>query len=61
MIRLADYIVRYLADHGIGHVLMVTGGAAMHLNDAFEENLGSRSFSVTMNSRARSRWKPTLN
>lgn len=35
MIRLSDYIVRYLADHGIGHVFMVTGGAAMHLNDAF--------------------------
>ena len=35
MIRLSDYIVRYLADHGIGHVFMVTGGASMHLNDAF--------------------------
>ena len=35
MIRLSDYIVRYLVDHGIGHVFMVTGGAAMHLNDAF--------------------------
>ena len=35
MIRLSDYIVRYLAHHGIGHVFMVTGGAAMHLNDAF--------------------------
>ena len=33
--RVSDYIVRYLADHGIGHVFMVTGGAAMHLNDAF--------------------------
>jgi len=32
MIRLSDYIVRYLADHGIGHVFIVTGGAAMHLN-----------------------------
>jgi len=35
MIRLSDYIVRYLADHEIGHVFMVTGGASMHLNDAF--------------------------
>jgi len=35
MIRLSDYIVRYLADHGISHVFIVTGGAAMHLNDAF--------------------------
>jgi len=33
--RVADYIVRRLAEHGIGHVFMVTGGASMHLNDAF--------------------------
>jgi acetolactate synthase-1/2/3 large subunit len=33
--RVADYIVGRLAEHGIGHVFMVTGGAAMHLNDAF--------------------------
>lgn len=35
MIRLSDYIVTTLASHGIRHVFMVTGGAAMHLNDAF--------------------------
>ena len=35
MMRVADYIVGKLADHGIGHVFMVTGGASMHLNDAF--------------------------
>lgn len=35
MMRLADYITSYLADLGVGHVFMVTGGAAMHLNDAF--------------------------
>ena len=38
MIRLADYIVERLAEHGIRHVFMVTGGAAMHLNDAFGRN-----------------------
>ena len=32
--RVADYIAQILADHGIRHVFMVTGGAAMHLNDA---------------------------
>ncbi|MEI6321697.1 MAG: thiamine pyrophosphate-binding protein [bacterium] len=37
-IRLADYIVQTLASHGIRHVFMVTGGAAMHLNDAFGRN-----------------------
>lgn len=34
-IRVADYIAKTLATHGIRHVFMVTGGGAMHLNDAF--------------------------
>ncbi|MFA6716104.1 MAG: thiamine pyrophosphate-binding protein [Victivallaceae bacterium] len=32
--RVADYIFKYLADYGIKHVFLVTGGGAMHLNDA---------------------------
>jgi acetolactate synthase I/II/III large subunit len=35
MIRVADYIAQTLAEHGIHHVFLVTGGGAMHLNDAF--------------------------
>lgn len=35
MIRVADYIAQKLVQHGIRHVFMVTGGGAMHLNDAF--------------------------
>lgn len=38
--RLSDYIVSTLASRGISHVFMVTGGAAMHLNDAFGRNPG---------------------
>src|SRR5471030_1792372 len=34
MIRVADYIARTLADRGVGHVFLVTGGGAMFLNDA---------------------------
>src|SRR5271167_4036963 len=34
MIRLADYVVQKLVEHGVRHVFLVTGGAAMHLNDA---------------------------
>lgn len=34
MIRVADYIAQSLAQHGIEHVFLVTGGGAMHLNDA---------------------------
>ena len=34
MIKVSDYIVSRLADHGIRHVFMLTGGGAMHLNDS---------------------------
>jgi len=34
MIRVADYIAQTLARHGVRDVFMVTGGGAMHLNDA---------------------------
>ena len=32
--RVADYIWRFLANKGVRHVFLVTGGGAMHLNDA---------------------------
>ena len=32
--RVADYIWKFLADRGVRHVFLVTGGGAMHLNDA---------------------------
>lgn len=32
--RVADYLAAALADHGIDTVFLVTGGGAMHLNDA---------------------------
>jgi acetolactate synthase I/II/III large subunit len=35
MIKVSDYIVRRLHELGCGHVFMVTGGAAMHLNESF--------------------------
>jgi acetolactate synthase-1/2/3 large subunit len=34
MIKVSDYIVEYLADEGIRHIFMLTGGGAMHLNDS---------------------------
>jgi acetolactate synthase I/II/III large subunit len=34
VIRVADYIARRLADFGVQHVFLLTGGGAMHLNDA---------------------------
>ena len=34
-IRVADLITRLLVEHGITDCFMLTGGGAMHLNDAF--------------------------
>lgn len=34
MMKLSDYLVRYLADYGVRHIFMVTGGGAMHLSDS---------------------------
>lgn len=34
MVKLSDYIARFLADHGVRHLFMLTGGGAMHLNDS---------------------------
>jgi acetolactate synthase-1/2/3 large subunit len=35
MIRVADYIAQTLADRGVRHLFLVSGGGAMFLNDAF--------------------------
>ncbi|HEX4783100.1 MAG TPA: thiamine pyrophosphate-binding protein [Candidatus Sulfotelmatobacter sp.] len=35
--KLSDYVVRFVADQGVKHVFLVTGGGAMHLN----QSLGS--------------------
>lgn len=37
-LRLADYIAGFLADHGVTHNFMITGGGAMQLNDALGHN-----------------------
>ena len=34
MIKVSDYIASHLADRGVRHVFMLTGGGAMHLNDS---------------------------
>ncbi len=37
--KLSDYVVRFVADQGVKHVFLVTGGGAMHLN----QSLGSQT------------------
>lgn len=39
-IRLADYVADFLVSHGIKDCFMVTGGGAMHLNDALGHKEG---------------------
>ncbi len=41
-IRVADYVAQRLAEAGLSDVFMVTGGGAMHLNDAFGRNKALR-------------------
>lgn len=38
VIRVADYVVQKLVKFGVKHAFIVTGGGAMHLNDAFGRN-----------------------
>ncbi len=38
MIRVADFLVSFLADRQVSQVFLVTGGGAMHLNDALGRN-----------------------
>jgi acetolactate synthase-1/2/3 large subunit len=32
--RLADYVMSFVAQQGVKHVFLLTGGEAMHFNDA---------------------------
>lgn len=43
MIRVADYVADFLVEHGINHLFTVTGGGAMHLNDALGKKEGLES------------------
>lgn len=38
MIKLSDYLVRFFVEHGVKETFLVTGGGAMHLNDALAHN-----------------------
>ena len=40
--KLSDYVAQRLADWEVGHVFLVTGGGAMHLNDSLGKAEGLR-------------------
>ena len=41
--KLAKYIAEFMVKNGIEHVFTVTGGGAMHLNDALGHQQGLKS------------------
>ncbi len=43
--RVADVIAAILVEQGVVDVFMLTGGGAMHLNDALGRNKGLRKIS----------------
>ena len=42
--RLADYVMKFLADRGVEQAFLVTGGGAMHLNDALGQRDNPRAY-----------------
>ena len=40
MIKVSDYIARRIAELGVKHVFMISGGGAMHLNDSIGKHKG---------------------
>ena len=40
MMKLSDYVMRFIADAGVKHVFMLPGGGAMHLNDSLARCAG---------------------
>jgi acetolactate synthase-1/2/3 large subunit len=46
-IRVADLIARLLVQSGVSDCFMLTGGGAMHLNDALGAKRGCARFSTT--------------
>src|ERR1700753_1443397 len=34
MPKLSDFVIQFIADQGVKHIFLVTGGGAMHLNES---------------------------
>ena len=44
-LKLSDYVAEFVAKQNIGHVFMVPGGGAMHLDDSFFHHPGVETVS----------------
>ena len=60
LIKLSDYVTKFLAARGVKHVFMLTGGGCMHLVDSFGRQEGDGAgLLACMSRRWLSRPKPT--
>jgi acetolactate synthase-1/2/3 large subunit len=39
VVKLSDYVMRFVAEQGVRHVFLVPGGGAMHLNESLSRRL----------------------
>lgn len=46
MIKVSDYIIKFLEKEGVGHIFMLPGGMAMHINDSMGNAATLKSISM---------------
>lgn len=51
MIKVSDYIIKKLEETGAGHMFMLPGGGAMHLNDSLGSSKKYNMYAVSMSRR----------
>jgi acetolactate synthase-1/2/3 large subunit len=50
--KLSDYVIDFLVEHGVKHVFMLPGGGAMHLNDSLGKRRGEIEFVCNLHEQA---------
>lgn len=50
--KLSDYVIDFLVEHGVKHVFMLPGGGAMHLNDSLGKRRGEIEFICNLHEQA---------
>ena len=49
MIKVSDYVIKYLEQTGVNHMFMLPGGGAMHLNDSLGRAIKLNLYVAKMN------------
>ena len=50
--KLSDYVIDFLVEHGVKHVFMLPGGGAMHLNDSLGKRRSEIEFVCNLHEQA---------